>query len=72
METKSEMTLSEVAKAIGGKITVLQKVKGKGGKPAMQPVERDLRAGDILSFTVDGKKLIAVTADGRKREAGIS
>ena len=76
METKPnatpEMTAAKVAQLVGGKIVVLQKVKGRDGeRDTVKPVERNLRADDVLSFKVDGKRLLAVTADGSKREAEI-
>ncbi|WP_316978042.1 hypothetical protein [Shumkonia mesophila] len=79
METKSDTTTkasapskADVAKLLGGTIVVLQKVKGKEGeRDTMKPVERKLRAEDVLSFAVAGNKLVAVTADGKKREAEI-
>lgn len=64
------MTPAKVAQILGGKITVLQPIKGKDGeRDKTRVVERNLRADDILSFSVEGKKLVAVTADGRRRTA---
>lgn len=67
-----ELSKAKVAQILGGKITVLQKVKGKEGeRDSVKPVERSLRAEDVLSFKVEGKMLTAVTADGQKRVAEI-
>lgn len=60
---------AQVARALGGKITVLETDK-KTGETA--PVARAVRAGDVLAVRMDGKTAIAVLIDGSRREAEIA
>lgn len=64
---KDEPTLTreKVARLIGGSILVMS--AGKEGE-APKPTRRRLAARDVLAFHVDGKRVLAVTVDGRKHE----
>jgi|GEM_PF-3258478 len=66
-ETGSKITAADVAGAMKATVRVLE----KNNSGALEAIERDVAADDILSFRVDGSRVIAVTIDGRKHSTEI-
>ena len=71
-ETESTaITSAMVAEALSKDAGVSVRVLEKNNSGALEAIERDVVADDILSFRVDGSRVIAVTIDGRKHSTEI-
>ncbi len=66
----SEMTVEDAAKALDGAGVNVRVFVTKKGET--EPVDRRIKSGDILSFTVADGVLAAVTVDGQKHRVELA